>query len=69
MANPHIAMMQQNRAAQKAGQMDWLGGVILGESLYLTTMTCCTFLGVEAHGPVTGCRKLTMRLEIKQKLA
>ena len=53
--------------AQKAGQMDWLGGVILGESLYLTTVACCTFLGVEPHGPVTGCRKLTMRLEMKKK--
>jgi len=53
--------------AQEASQVDGLGGVVLGESLHLTTVTRSALLGVEPHGPVTGCRKLTMRLKSNSK--
>ena len=61
-------MSHTSLIAQEAGQVDGLGSVVLGESLHLTTVTRCTLLGVEPHGPVTGCRKLTMRLKGKKKM-
>jgi hypothetical protein len=51
--------------AQEAGQVDGLRGVVLGESLHLASVTSCALLGVEPHGPVTGSRKLTMRLKTR----
>lgn len=42
--------------------MDWLGWVILGEGLNLTTMTLRSLLWCETHVSMTWCRKLTMRL-------
>ena len=51
--------------AQKAGQMYGLGGVVLRESLDLTTMASCSLLGVEPHRPVTGGRKFAVRLKLR----
>merc|ERR1712045_505060 len=47
--------------AQKAGQVNGLRRVILGKGLDLTAVTGRTLLGIESHGPMTGCRKLTVR--------
>jgi hypothetical protein len=45
--------------------VDGLRGVVLGESLHLASVASCALLGVEPHGPVTGSRKLTMRLKTR----
>lgn len=53
--------------AKEGGEMNRLPGVILRESLDLSTMTLAPLLGVEAHGTMTGRRKLTMRLQRRAK--
>lgn len=50
--------------AQEAGQVNGLGGIVLGESLHLASVASCALLGVEPHRPVTGGRELAMRLKI-----
>lgn len=52
---------------EESAQMDWLGLVILGEGLCLTTMALGTLLGRKGHGPMARGRKLTMRLEKGEK--
>lgn len=46
--------------AQEGGKVDWLAGVILGESLALTTETTGTFLGGKTHRTVTGSGEFPM---------
>lgn len=43
--------------------MNWLGWIILGEGLHLTTMTRSALLGIESHRTMARCRELTMRLK------
>merc|ERR1711953_1666709 len=47
--------------AQKGRQMAWFLSIILREGLHLTTMALGTFFGIESHGSMARCRKLTMR--------
>merc|ERR1719367_41976 len=47
--------------AEEGGQVDGLGGVVLGEGLDLAPVACRTLLGAESHRPMTGRRKLTVR--------
>lgn len=48
---------------KEGGQVDRLRWVILWEGLYLTTMTLGALLWGETHVPMSGGRKLTVRLE------
>lgn len=58
-------MTHASLVGDEACKMDRLGWVILGEGLDLSTVACCTLLRVEGHGTMTRCRKLTMRLKLK----
>src|SRR6218665_2441479 len=51
----------------KGGQMDRLGSIVLGEGLYLTTMTLGSLLGSKGHGAMARRRKLAVRLEYREK--
>lgn len=48
--------------AEESGQMDWLGWIILWESLDLSTVSSCPLFWVESHWTMARCRKFTMRL-------
>jgi len=49
--------------SEEGCQMNWFRLVILGERLALSTLTHAALLRQEAERPVTGRRKLTMRLK------
>lgn len=56
-------MRHASLVADESGQMDGLGGVILGERLDLSAMAGGTLLGVERHGAMPRRRELTVRLK------
>ena len=45
----------------EAGQMDWLGGIILREGLSFTPHPLRSLLGEESLGTMTGCFELSVR--------
>lgn len=47
--------------SEESGKVDWLGGIILREGLYLSTISLGSFLRGKAHGTVTRRRKLSVR--------
>uniref|UniRef100_A0A8C7CK18 Uncharacterized protein n=1 Tax=Oncorhynchus kisutch TaxID=8019 RepID=A0A8C7CK18_ONCKI len=48
--------------AKEGSQVDWFAGVILGETLHLTTVTSAPLTGQETQGSVAGSRKFTVGL-------
>ncbi len=53
--------------AQETSEMNGLGRVVLGEGLDLAAVASRTLLGVEPHGPMSGCRKFTVGLKQIQR--
>uniref|UniRef100_A0A8C8GNS3 Uncharacterized protein n=1 Tax=Oncorhynchus tshawytscha TaxID=74940 RepID=A0A8C8GNS3_ONCTS len=48
--------------AKEGSQVDWLAGVILGETLHFTTVTSAPLTGQEAQGSMARSRKFTVGL-------
>lgn len=51
--------------SHKSGQVDWLGLIILGESLHLAPMTLGALLRSKGHGAMARRRELAVRLWVK----
>ena len=54
--------------SQETSEMNGFGRVVLGEGLDLAAVASRTLLGVEPHGPMSGCRKFTVGLKKKCKI-
>ena len=50
---------------QEGGEVDRLGGVILGPGAHLSSLLLAPLVGQEAHVPVAGGVEFTVRLERK----
>uniref|UniRef100_A0A8C7CYU9 Uncharacterized protein n=1 Tax=Oncorhynchus kisutch TaxID=8019 RepID=A0A8C7CYU9_ONCKI len=55
--------------AKEGSQVDWLAGVILGETLHFTTVTSAPLTGQEAQGSMARSRKFTVGLKTKTQFS
>ena len=51
---------------EEGSQVNGLLRVVTRESLDSTTLLSGTLLGVESHGPMTGCAEFPVRLKMKK---